>query len=79
MGCQNADEAGVKKIYSSHVTFLLLPLRLQCSASSLLFCRSVTPSLDEGLGLAAVVDLDIDLGVLVTLVSETLQVAAVAQ
>lgn len=67
MGCQNA------------VTFLLLPLLLQCSASSLLFCRSVTPGLDEGLGLAAVVDLDIDLGVLLTLVSETLQVAAVAQ
>lgn len=40
---------------------------------------SVPPSLDEGLGLAAVVDLDIDLGILVLLVSEALEVAAVAE
>lgn len=38
-----------------------------------------TPGLDEGLGLAAVVDLDVDLGILVPLVSEALEVAAVAQ
>lgn len=35
--------------------------------------------LDEGLGLAAVVHLDVDLGVRVALVSKALEVAAVAQ
>lgn len=37
------------------------------------------PGLDDGVGLATIVDLDIDLGILVTLVSEALEVTAVAQ
>lgn len=45
------------------------------------WCRSLVflPGLDKGLGLAAVVDLDVDLGILIALVSEALEVAAVAQ
>lgn len=39
----------------------------------------VVPGLDEGLGLAVVVHLDVDLGVRVLLVSKALQVATVAQ
>lgn len=39
----------------------------------------VVLGLDEGLGLAAVVHLDVDLGVRVALVSKALEVAAVAQ
>lgn len=58
------------------------------SCSSVPPSRSVDPSassqrvvlgLDEGLGLAAVVHLDVDLGVRVALVSKALEVAAVAQ
>lgn len=41
--------------------------------------QKVVLGLDEGLGLAAVVHLDVDLGVRVALVSKALQVAAVAQ
>lgn len=55
-------------------------LLLWCSLSSLALEKyHLSPGLDEGLGLAAVVDLDVDLGILVALVSEALEVAAVAQ
>lgn len=61
-----------------------LPPLLPLPAASLVsfWCRN-SPlfllGLDEGLGLAAVVDLDVDLGVLFALVSEALEVTAVAQ
>lgn len=56
-------------------------LLLWCSPYSLAIERSpfTFPGLDEDLGLAAIVDLHVDLGILVALVSEALEVAAVAQ
>lgn len=65
---------------------LLSPPALCCSQSlqvealtRLRFQRWSWVYLDEGLGLAAVVYLDVDLGVRVALVSKALEVAAVAQ
>ena len=56
-----------------------LPNTLCLSVAHRCLDTLLPPTLDAGLGFAAVVHLDIDLGILLTLVSEALKVATVAQ
>lgn len=79
---QSADElAELQRVWRGR---LLSPPALSCTVPP---GRSFDPpaflkvvlGLDKGLGLAAVVHLDVDLGVRVALVSKALEVAAVAQ
>lgn len=48
-------------------------------SSLLIFLSTPLPCLDEGVRFAAVIDLDVDLGIFVLLISQALEVAAVEQ
>lgn len=63
----------------SRLQSLVSSLSLAVEARPVCFSAIVFLGLDEGLGLAPVVHLDVDLGVGVALVSKALEVAAVAQ
>lgn len=47
--------------------------------SLLIFLSAPLPCLDEGLRFATIIDLDIDLGIFILLISQALEVAAVEQ